>query len=494
MADKKNAFAYLNSSLPSAESRYSILRWGWGGINRTDTIDSGQISDCSGIEVDPPSVTVRRGFRTYRTYNEPIAFSGFDDFLVVIYRDSGKIKVDWVCGNDTRTGTIGNTKNDLLDFRKRSIVQFNVATNTENIVAATFERKLLIFPDCVSMDFRPAASNPVADLGSTYPNLHMASVYGSRVFGVDANLVYASGYNDYANWDLDTADDTSSAHAWVSMSQSNVKADGQFTGIYSYDNHVVLFKKDFMQLVYNNKNPFRIVDIGAYGADNQYAIAEVNGVLYFASADAVYAYSGGTPKVMSDSLGISNFSGAVLGGYKDTLYMALPEKLYTLKNGVWSCSDTEFNVLEFAANDNGLYGLLDDGRIVLIESADASEIDTDSSSTNFNPDDYGDWWFETDLMFTNRLEVRRAKKITLLAEIWNGSTVSAYLLKDDEKFNAATSKRVLYSGKSGLQEMRGMLRGFGAFCHRLRICGHGKAVIHAAELMISWGGDIYKNS
>ena len=494
MADKRNEFVYLSSSLPMAESRYSLLRWGWGGINRTDTIDSGQISDCSGVEIDPPKITASHKFTNYAHYAEPIGIFGFDDFLIMIYRDSGKIKVDWRCGNDIRTGVIGDAKNDLLDFRKRSVVQFNVAKNTENIVASTFERKLLIFPDCVSMDFRPSASNPISSLGSTYPNLHMASVYGSRVFGVDSNLVYASSYNDYANWDLDTADDTSAAHAWVSMSQSNVKADGEFTGIYTYDNHVVLFKKDFMQLVYNNKNPFRIVDVGSYGADNQYAIAETNGVLYFASQDGVYAFGGGTPKLMSASLGLQDYAGAVLGGYKDSLYCQIGNTLYRLKNGTWSGSDVTSPIKQFAANDNGLYGMLSNGDIVMIRPADDAEQDADSSDTSFNPDDYGDWWFETDLMFAGRLDVRRAKKITLLAEIWHGSTVSAYLLKDGEKFNSATSRRILYSGKSGLQEMRGMLRGFGAFCHRLRICGHGKAIIHAAELMISWGGDVYQNS
>lgn len=494
MADKKNEFVYLNSSLPSAESRYSILRWGWGGINRTDIVDSGQISDCSGVDIDPPKITVAHKFTDYAHYAEPIGVFGFDDFLVVIYRDSGKIKVDWRRGNDTRTGVIGDAKNDTLDFRKRFVVQFNVAKNTENIVASEFERKLLIFPDCVSMDFRPASNNPISDLGDTYPDLHMATVYGSRVFGVDTNLVYASAYNDYANWDLDTADDTSSAHAWVSMSQSNVKADGEFTGIYTYDNHVVLFKKDFIQLVYNNKNPFRIVDVGSYGADNQYAIAEANGVLYFASQDAVYAFGGGTPKEVSASLNLGSYAGAVLGGYKDSLYCQLGNTLYRLKNGTWSGSAVASPVKQFAANDNGLYGLLSNGDIVMIRSADDAEQDADSSDTSFDPNDYGDWWFETDLMFAGRLDVRRAKKITLLAEIWRGSTVSAYLLRDGEKFNAATSRRILYSGKNGLQEMRGMLRGFGAFCHRLRICGHGKAIIHAAELMISWGGDVYKNS
>ena len=114
MADKKEYY-YLNSFLPYAEKRYSILRWGWGGINRTDTIDSGQISDCDGVEIDPPNITVSHKFTPYAHYSEPIGVFGFDDFLVVIYRDSGKIKLDWRCGNDIRTGVIGDAKNDTLD-------------------------------------------------------------------------------------------------------------------------------------------------------------------------------------------------------------------------------------------------------------------------------------------------------------------------------------------------------------------------------------------
>lgn len=493
MADKQE-LSYLNAFLPKSEEKYSIVRWGWGGINRTDTIDSGQISDCDGVYIENQNITASRKFTLYTHYNEPIGIYGFDDFLIVLYRDGGEIKVDWRCGNDVRTGIIGNANGDESDFRPRSVIQFNVATNTENIVEATFDRKLLIFPDRVSMDFRPSASFSPASLGQTYPDILYATVYGSRVFGVDESLVYASSYNDYANWDLDTADETSSANAWVSMSQSNVKADGEFTGIYTYDNHVVLFKKDFMQLVYNNKNPFRIVDVGSYGLDNPNAVSESNGVMYFASKDGVYAFTGGTPKVMSSSLGLQNYAGAVLGGYKDSLYCQIGNTVYRLKNGIWSGSTTYSNVKQFASNENGLYGLLQNGDIVMIRSSGENSIDTDSSDTSFDPDDYGDWWFETDLMFAGRLNIRRAKKITLLCEIWRGSSVSAYLLKNGERFNPSTSECVLMSGKNGLHEMRGMLRGFGAFCHRLRICGHGKAIIHAAELIVSYGGDVYKDS
>jgi len=322
MAKKGNDFPYLNAAIPSGETKYSRIAWGWGGLNRTDKFDTGQITDCSGVVIDLPYVLPAKKVRNFLNYFEPISIHGFDDNLLVIYRDGGEIKVDYITADgDIHTGVMGNAKGDDSDFELRTAVQFNVAENTENIVSATYVRKILIFPDQYSMDFEISGDFSPASLGTAYPTIKYATVYGSRVFGVDDNLVYASYHNDYARWDLDTADDYNEANAWVSMSQSNVKADGKFSAIATYDNHVVLFKRDFMQLVYGNKNPFHITDVGSYGCDNPYAVTDCEGILYFASPDAVYRFTGGQPKKISTDLGIKDFAGAVLGSYKDTMYL-----------------------------------------------------------------------------------------------------------------------------------------------------------------------------
>ena len=94
--------------------------------------------------------------KIWKTYAEPISIHGFGDAVLVIYRDSGKIKADYLKpGNIKYTGIIGNAKGNDDDFTYRTAVQFNVASATENIAEATYVRKILIYPDCVSMDFSP---------------------------------------------------------------------------------------------------------------------------------------------------------------------------------------------------------------------------------------------------------------------------------------------------------------------------------------------------
>ena len=489
MAKKKDTFSYGASAIPSGETKYSVIRWGWNGLNRTDDIDTGQITDCEGIVVDPPQIYPAASAKLFLSYDDPQAIFGFGDRLLVVYNTGANVKIDSVTPTRQKfTGTVG----DSADFKYRSAVQFNVAANTENIVEAEFDRKILLFPDSCSMDFSPDADFTPASLGSAYPGLMYAAVYGSRVFGVDDDLVYASSYNDYADWDLDTADEYSEANAWVSMSQSNAKADGKFTAVAVYDNHVVLFKSDFMQLVYNNKNPFRIVDVGSYGCDNAYAVTEADGVLYFASCETVYAYGGGVPRDIGKSLEIDSYRGAVLGAYKNRLFLYVQKKLYSYRNGVWSCmGHPGADIRQFAALDYGLAALMSDGRIVFVDWSDSMV--TDLTGETWADEFSGEWWFECDLMALGKLDIRRVKKFSLLCEAEEGAVVRAYLMRDGEKFEDGGA--LLVGSLTGSEKktviMRVMTRQLSGYMHRIRIAGRGYVKILAAELKISWGGDVY---
>lgn len=489
MAKKSNDLSYLNAAIPTVETKYSAIRWGWNGLNRTDKIDTGQITDCSGVIIDPPYVIPAKSAHEFTGYAEPISIHGFDDNLLVVYRDGGKIKVDYVEPDGTKyTGVMGDAKGDDSDFEPRTAVQFNRAEGTENIVSAQYVRKILIFPDQYSIDFTVSGDFTPADLGDTYPTIKYATVYGSRVFGVDDNLVYASYHNDYARWDLDTADDFNEANAWVSMSQSNVRADGKFSAIATYDNHVVLFKRDFMQLVYNDNNPFRIVDVGAIGCDNPYAVTETERTLYFASPDAVYAFTGGYPKKISDDLGIKDFAGAVLGSYKDTTYLYAQDCLYTYKGGVWSAlGSVDGGIRQFATVDHGLAALCEGGNVVFVDwEPGAFDEGADSE-----PEYPASWWFETDFMALGKLDVRRVKKVSMLCDAAEGASAEVYLLKDGEKFDPGTSLLVGQTKGSGQVLLRVMTNQTSAYMHRLRIVGHGYVKIYAAEIKLSWGGDVY---
>lgn len=489
MAKKNDVFPYGSAAIPSGEAKYSVIRWGWNGLNRTDSIDSGAITDCEGVVIDPPYVIPSVAPVPFLQYSGAISVHGFGDRLFVIHTGGGDVKIDCVNRDGTKySGVLGKSKGTDEDYRPRSMIQFNVASNLENIVEAEYVRKLLVFPDSYSMDYEISGNFTPADLGDTYPDLKLATVYGSRVFGVSENLVHASAYNNYAGWDLDTADDINDANAWASMSQSNVKADGEFTAIAAYDNHVVLFKKDFMQLVYNTKNPFRIADVGTYGCDNAYAVAEAGGVLYFASPSAVYAFAGGTPKEIGKNLDVSELSGAVLGAWGDVLYMFADGKLYRYSDGVWSCSGkTQSPIRQFASCDWGIVGLFEDGSIRIIDwRTDESE-----QTPEYGSADGGDWWFETDLMAVGKLDVRRVKKFSMLCEMEEGTRITAYLLRANEKFDPEAAVALGTVTGGGMKMLRVLTRMTSSYMHRLRIVGRGKAKIHAAEIQIAWGGDLY---
>ena len=348
-----------------------------------------------------------------------------------------------------------------------------------------------------------------------------ATVYNSRVFGVTIDdLLTASAFNSYVDYTLDSANDISSDHAWASMAGSNTDADGKITAITSFDNHVVVFRKDFMQLVYNNKNPFRIVDVGKFGCDNNKAWTILDGVLYFASKDKIYAYKGGTPKEISAKVEIGDLSGAVLGSFKDTVWVQTKDTMYLYKPKTGSWSDVQtapFNnvygkVVQFATMDYGLAALVDRDStgispvydIYMMDwDTDLMDLD-DNAAPDWEPEYAGDWWFETDLMALGRLDVRRVKKFSALTYGKHAAKLAVYLLPDSEKIHIdgtltdgqkaelAPYKVAddVYVG-DGKKLIRVLTRQFAGTAHRLLFVGRGYIKFFAAEIKISWGGELY---
>ena len=298
------------------------------------------------------------------------------------------------------------------------------------------------------------------------------------------------------------------------MAGSSTDSDGIFTAVCTYDNHVVLFKKDFMQLVYNNKNPFRIVDVGKFGCDNNNAWAILNGVLFFASKEKVYTYSGGTPKEISAKLEVGDLSGAVLGSFKDTLWMQTNDSLYTYKpkTGVWSnvgqapFGGAHVRVEQFAALDYGLVALSNLAPDNQSPDYALYMVDWDIELMNLSDDAAEDWkaeypthWsFATDLMALGKLDLRRVKKFSMLCEGNKGATITVYLLKDGDMWIDRDREKKLVGefalDSTGIHVIRVLTRQFSATMHQLYFVGSGYMKIHAAELKVSWGGDVYADS
>ena len=336
------------------------------------------------------------------------------------------------------------------------------------------------------------------------PSLKHVTVHLSRVFGVDDDRVYASGYNDYANWNLDTVGEYNEANSWCSPSQSNTKAGGKFTGITTFQNHVICFKHDFMHEIYNTKNPFRIQDIYAEGAIDNRTIQDVDGKLIFVSEDDVKVYTGSNPRIIGYNLNMPKYGYAVSGTDNRNYYLYCEDDngighlyVYDTYTDMWSEQELEYDpktekyirVISFAHNKNGMYMLCEDGHVYRMD-------------TNNYTDQ--EWSFETDLVTNKTVDIKHIKKLQMYVEHKESTEenpvyMQVYILYDDEVFDNLSDeemkKRLVYDTQSrdryGKYPIRVKPRKTANYGFKLHVEGKGYVKLYELEIFVEQGGDLY---
>lgn len=144
-----------------------------------------------------------------------------------------------------------------------------------------------------------------------------------------------------------------------------VASDGDFTGIASYSDDVICFKEHEMIRVTGsipaNYSTFSYSVPGVKRGCHK-SLCVANEVLYYMSANGLYAYSGGTPSLTSYKLGDGPFEETVCGTDNKRLYMSANGKLYTydLVNKVWLAEDNT-KAIDFARSGDDLYYLDTEG-------------------------------------------------------------------------------------------------------------------------------------
>lgn len=558
MAKKKeDKLSYLQMPLPSGKKSFRIAKRSWAGLNYRQTIDSGDLSMEHNIStLESPYLTPSQCTDiALAGYERPISMFGFDDFLLIIYRVDDAIKVDYVNPSvgsaKVYTGVLQESGAKERDEFPRCVVQFNVYDAPLDPLQGKYVKKLLIYPDCKSMDFNitktgfkiddmnvevveytndeepylpPSDADKEKFYRNTYnemvyawaiaededeegawvesvppgvPKLKYATVHLSRLFGVDDNRVYASGFNDYTNWTFDDVDDYNESGAWFSTAQSNTKADGNFTGITNFQGHVVCFKRDYMHEIYNTKNPFRIQDVYAEGAIDNRTIQDVDGKLIFVSEDNVKIYTGSNPRVISYQLNMPEYAKACSGTDGRCYYLYCEDKkgnkrffVYDTLSENWSEQDITEEILSFAHIKSGMYMLCKNGYVHKLDSGDYNH----------------EWSFETDLITNETVNIKHIKKMQMFADVNEGAYLKVYALYDDERFGDLSetekAERLLYfSGvtekgvdkpkKTGRLAIRVKPRKTANYGIKLHIEGYGFVRLYELELFIENGGGLY---
>lgn len=332
-------------------------------------------------------------------------------------------------------------------------------------------------------------------LPPTMPDIKYATVHVSRLFGLSDDCVYASGFNDYTNWSLDTIDEYNESNAWQSKAQSNTKADGNFTGITTFQGHVICFKRDFMHEIYNTKNPFRIQDVYAEGTIDNRTIQDVDGKLIFVSEDDVKVYTGSNPRVIGYNLNMPKYEYAVSGTDNRNYYLYCEEPngkehlyVYDSLTDLWSEQSVDYRVISFAHNKNGMYMLCEDGCVYQMDTGKYAH----------------DWSFETELITSQTVDIKHIKKLQMFVEHKestesNPINMQVYILYDNESFDKMSAeekeKRLVYDTKGknryGKYPIRVKPRKTANFGFKLHVEGHGYIKLYELEIFIEAGGEMY---
>ena len=534
MAKKKNenTLQYLQMPLPSGGKYSKMTKVAFGGLNKRYTLDSGALTMENNISTNEYPYLVPSNKRmllneSMKKYEHPIGMFAFENFLLVIYQEQTSevvsngikyittVKADYIKNRTVDfTGEIAKYTDftGWKEIEPRSVVQFNVYTEGETgtIIDGTFTKKLLIFPDKKSMYFNVEEDantkdgtfqfyNMDSDDGTIVtPPIKYATVHLSRVFGVSDDCVFASKFNDYTDWMLDTSGDGydddgyDEKNAWMSQTQSNTKADGNFTGIANFQGHIVCFKRDFMHEIYNTKNPFRLVDVYAEGTIDNRTIQDVDGKLIFVSEDGVKIYTGSNPRVIDYNLNMSQYTYAVSGTDNRNYYLYCEDDkskkylyVYDTFTELWSEQSIEHQVLSFAHNKNGMYMLCTDGCVY--------KMDTEVYAT--------EWSFETDLITNKTVDIKHIKKIQMLVELDDkaDTNIDVYILYDNETFDGLLpeekAKHLVYSNETrkryGKFPIRVKPRNTANYGFKLHIEGSGYVKLYELEIFVEAGGDLY---
>ena len=301
------------------------------GLNRKELIEDKELSYAKNLDTElAPAICPRKSAKVLKT------MQGATDFLIV---EGKQVYIQGT--NFVYDGAVKGT----VTSGKKAIVDFN--------------GNLVIFPDKKYYDY-------IEDEFGTFTcpyDIEFTTVHYNRIFGIKGSNVYASKVGDFKVWDEYGGTQMDS---WA----ADVYSDGDFTGITSYQDHVVFFKRDQMYELYGyTPSQFKIMESSKMGCIDDRSISEVAGMLMFVSEQGVQTYAGGFPREISDKLNIKGLSKAASIGDGRKYYVCVDKVVYIYDSwmGLWMAY-MDVDVVQFAKSDNDIYALAADGKVYQLEA------------------------------------------------------------------------------------------------------------------------------
>ena len=203
------------------------------------------------------------------------------------------------------------------------------------------------------------------------PDMDFICESENRLWGCssDAQTIYASSLGDPTNFYVYEGLSTDSYAL-------SVGTEGEFTGCCKLTSSVLFWKETKLHKLlggYPAEYSLYTYDIEGLQKGSHKSLQVINEVLFYMGLHGVYAYSGGTPSLISAAFGEHSFHNAVAGNDGDSYYLSVTDGtqthffVYETRAGLWIRED-DTRAVDFTRIGVNLYFLDSAGNVWLADS------------------------------------------------------------------------------------------------------------------------------
>lgn len=203
------------------------------------------------------------------------------------------------------------------------------------------------------------AENGTVSLAREVPDLTCICECDNRIWGAEGTTIYASALGDPKNFKLY---DGLSTDAYAVA----VGTDGAFTGCIAYSSTVLFWKENCVHKVIGSiPSNYEIYTYTVPGlqSGSEKSMVIINETLFYKGRNGVYAYTGGTPELISENFGTRRFFDAVAGTDGERYYISMRTEagdwelyVFDTAQGIWLREDFT-HAADFAQLNGTLYFL-----------------------------------------------------------------------------------------------------------------------------------------
>lgn len=230
------------------------------------------------------------------------------------------------------------------------------ASNNGSHIIRSLSGRTLTFDKDI---FKAGAEAGTVLMERKVPDLTCICECDNRIWGAEGTTIWASALGDPTNFYVYDGLSTDSYAVAVGT-------DGAFTGCVAYGSTVLFWKEDCVHKVLGNyPAQYEIYTYTVPGVQegSEKSLCIINETLFYKGRGGVYAYTGGTPELISENFGTRRFDDAVAGTDGERYYISMRDSkgnwnlyVFDTMRGVWLREDGT-HATDFALLDGVLYYL-----------------------------------------------------------------------------------------------------------------------------------------